>query len=405
MNVLRSFTLRGRVFLCVGVALAVGALLVGERDLLRIAVLVTVLPPVCALMAARAPGRVEHTRELTPARVPVGGDCRVVLTLANTSRTRPTGTVLVEDRLPYALGAPPRFTIGRLRPGERRTVSYRLRSHMRGRYPVGPLTLYFTDPLGCARFADEVGTGVSLLVTPSVVALPEAPGHGGSTEAGQSRARVAASLGDDDAVPREYRHGDGLRRVHWRSTARRGRLMVRREEQRWRDHSTVLLDTRSGAHAGGGPASSLEGAVTMAASVAVHLLDRNHELRFVAGTELGPLHRRDEVLDALAVVRPSASASLRAGIGLLARAPVNGRGVLVAVVGALGVDEVDALAACRPGPSGGRVAVLAPGAAWPSPEARDAAAGRLADAGWRVLAPDHPGALPGLWGGATADAR
>ena len=68
--------------------------------------------------------------------------------------------------------------------------------------------------------------------------------------------------GEDDVIPREYRTGDELRRVHWKSTARSGELMVRREEHPWRTRATVFLDTRAVAHRGQGPASSFEWAVS-----------------------------------------------------------------------------------------------------------------------------------------------
>ncbi|MEE1805149.1 DUF58 domain-containing protein, partial [Streptomyces sp. BE133] len=48
---------------------------------------------------------------------------------------------------------------------------------------------------------------------------------------------------------------DDLRRVHWRSTARYGELMVRREEQPQRARCTVLLDTRRIAYQGTGPST------------------------------------------------------------------------------------------------------------------------------------------------------
>jgi uncharacterized protein (DUF58 family) len=75
----------------------------------------------------------------------------------------------------------------------------------------------------------------------------------------------------EDVTTREYRRGDDLRRVHWRSTARTGELMVRREEQPWQSRATVVLDSRRTAHRGTGAASSLEWLVAAAASVAVHL--------------------------------------------------------------------------------------------------------------------------------------
>ena len=67
---------------------------------------------------------------------------------------------------------------------------------------------------------------------------------GEATGYGDGRQRSLALAGEDDVIPRGYRHGDDLRRVHWRSTARYGELMVRREEQPQRARCTVLLDTR-----------------------------------------------------------------------------------------------------------------------------------------------------------------
>ena len=90
---------------------------------------------------------------------------------------------------------------------------------------------------------------------------------------------------------REYRHGDDLRKVHWRATARTGELMVRLEERPWRAQATLLLDTRAGAHllrrrapprstASGPPATtvrppdSLEWLIEAAASIGTTLAQR-----------------------------------------------------------------------------------------------------------------------------------
>lgn len=396
MNVLRSLTPRGWALLGAGVAIGVGALLLGERDLLRLAVLVTTVPLVSAgLLAVCAPRSLEHTRVLSASRIPVGADCRVTLTLspAEAARPLPVGPLLAEDRLPFALGSPPRFSLGPLRPGEKRTFSYRLRSHARGRYPIGPLVLVVTDPLGCARLERPLGPETSLLVFPRTVELPVVARLGATAADGPRPSPVPAGV-DGGTTPRPYRPGDDVRRVHWRSTARRGHLMVRGEEQRRLDRSTVLVDLRPAAHT----ASSVEDAVVLAASVAVHLADRGHRLGLLSGG-VGPAveaRHRDTVLEAFALARPVAAPSLLEDVARLSRSPVSGRGTLVAVLGALTPEESAALAACRSGRSGRRIAILVPQAPWPE-EARRWAVHRLAEAGWRVLCPDRVADLPELW--------
>ncbi len=69
------------------------------------------------------------------------------LRVDNVSRL-PTGLLMLQDRVPYVLGPRPRFVLDRVEPGGHREVSYRVRSDLRGRYPLGPLQLRLTDPFG-----------------------------------------------------------------------------------------------------------------------------------------------------------------------------------------------------------------------------------------------------------------
>jgi uncharacterized protein (DUF58 family) len=109
-----------------------------------------------------------------------------------------------------------------------------------------------------------------LTVVPAVHPLPLIK-LGGAWESGGERvSRSVAIRGDDDAATREYRNGDDLRKVHWRSTARVGKLMVRREERPWQARATLLLDTRADSHRGDGPGSSFEWAVSAIASVGAY---------------------------------------------------------------------------------------------------------------------------------------
>jgi uncharacterized protein (DUF58 family) len=158
-------------------------------------------------------------------------------------------------------------------------------------------------------------------------------------------------------APREYRHGDDLRRVHWRSTARHGELMVRREEQQWQSRGTLFLDTRRSVHRGEGPGSSFEQAVSAAASIGVHLSRAGFGLRFV--TDSGPTAASLQshfdgafegvLLDALATVQLSANRSLTAGLATLSGAGRDGDGLIIAVFAELDPAEARTVAVSRRG--------------------------------------------------------
>jgi len=97
------------------------------------------------------------------------------------------------------------------------------------------LSLRFADLFGLVELTRSFTTTDALVVTPTVTPLPAIRLGGDWAGGGDSRARSISTMGEDDVTTREYRHGDDLRRVHWRSTARYGELMVRREEQPWQN--------------------------------------------------------------------------------------------------------------------------------------------------------------------------
>ena len=96
---LRGLTTRGRSFLAAAAAAAISAVILGERDLLRVAVLLAALPLLAAAYVGRSRYKLACTRSLDPGRAPVGSSARVILRLQNMSRL-PTGTLMLEDRLP-----------------------------------------------------------------------------------------------------------------------------------------------------------------------------------------------------------------------------------------------------------------------------------------------------------------
>ncbi|MFC7643464.1 DUF58 domain-containing protein [Streptosporangium lutulentum] len=245
---LKALTARGRSFLASGIAALLCAFILGEHDLLRIGVLIISLPLLAALVVARTRYRLSCARRLDPPRSELGSESTVTLRLENVTRL-PTGLLMIEDTVPYALGARPRFVLDRVESRGIREIDYRVRSDLRGRFTIGPLSIRISDPFGLVELTRSFTISDTLVVTPQVTALPHVRLSGEWTGGGDSRTRSVASAGDDDVAPREYRQGDDLRRVHWRSTARYGELMVRREEQQWQSRgrcSWTPAATRTG---------------------------------------------------------------------------------------------------------------------------------------------------------------
>ena len=158
----------------------------------------------------------------------------------------------------------------------------------RGRFSTGPLTVRTTDPFGLVQLDRQFVATTAVMVTPQVVPLPAIRTIGGGGNTGEARPHRIGVVGQDDALVREYRQGDDVRRIHWRSTARWGDLMVRREEQAWDPSASIVLDSRASAHAGRGMHNSLEWAVSAAASIGIHFLDDGFGIEIYEAD--GPLH-------------------------------------------------------------------------------------------------------------------
>jgi hypothetical protein len=344
-SLLAGFTIRGTSFLAAGLAAALAGLLLGERDLLSVGAVLIALPLLAALAASRARYRLSCVRSINPPRVPAGQTARVTLRLENVSRL-PTGLLLAEDTVPYALGTRPRYVLNGIERGGIRELGYPLRSDLRGKFTVGPLEIRVADSFGLVELGRSFSARSTFVVTPRVVPLPRAVVAGSWMGDGDGRTRAAAAAGEDDVIPRSYRDGDELRRVHWRSTARYGELMVRREEQKWRNRVMLLLDTRRGAHTGTGPASSFEFAVSAAASIGVHLAREGLDGQLL--TDTGPVSTagifEDVLLDSLSVIKPSLGSDLGGGTAAL-RGGTSG--LVIAIAGQLSAGVARQLAASR----------------------------------------------------------
>src|SRR3954451_18232557 len=403
---LKGLTLRGRAFLAAGVTALVCALFLGHDELVRVAALLLLLPLVTAFFLGRSRYRLGLVRSMSPTQVSAGQSARVQLDLSNDGRT-PTGTLLLEDHIPYVLGARPRFVIDRMGPKWQRQVEYQIRSDVRGRFTVGPMRVRLSDPFGLVEMNRTFQTTSTFVVTPRVVTLPLVPLSGAWTGSGDNRPRAFASGSAEDVTVREYRRGDDLRRVHWRSSAHAGELMVRREEQPWQSRATLFVDNRRYAHRGTGAASSLEHAVSIAASVAVHLVQRGFTVRLVTslGEEAtGTWHEHGSataetapLLESLAVLTDTSHPHVDAR--WLQEAGHSG--LLIAVLGAVSEYDRPVLTRMRHS-AAGAMAVVLDVPAWargssPGSLATTATTAWLGANGWRSVAAAPADPVPAVW--------
>lgn len=381
-----GLTRRGRALLLAGLLLGAAGMWQGQQALLRVALLVLMLPLLSLALAALTGTSTTVRRSTSPERAVVGQACRVRLDLRNPGRMT-TPVLLAQDRLPAGWPRAPRFTVDPLPPGGRAAVAYSATPPRRGHHRLGPLQVRVTDPLGLCELPLRAGGRSEVLVLPATTAVPGASalltGSGGD-DAGGGAGTVSGERG---MSTREYRSGDDLRRVHWRSTARRGELMVRQDEQPRQRRGVVVLDRRPGAHS---DEAAFDHAVAAAASLAVSLHDAGAavHLELADGPAGQPQAQgREHLLERLALVEPADGPSL--ALSTMLAAALGGRseaesrdGIVVVVAGALGRADADALAtAGRGGTVRRRSASLAVLSQPPAPGAVEA----LLGGGWAVL--------------------
>jgi len=174
------------------------------------------------------------------------------------------------------------FGVPLLRPGHRVTETLEIPPLPRGVVRIGPVTTVRSDPVGLLRREHEFDDEHELFVHPRTVALP-------STSAGLVRdleGSATRRLVDADMsfhAIREYVPGDSRRQVHWKSTAKTGRLMVRQYEESRRSRMAVVLGAAAQEYL---DADEYELAVAAAASLGLRAVRDARDIDIVTGSEI-----------------------------------------------------------------------------------------------------------------------
>jgi uncharacterized protein (DUF58 family) len=227
--------------------------------------------------------------------------------LAESRRLRPFRVSKRPPRSPFRVATVNSAAIPPLPAGGERSVSLELLPHRRGILRFSGATVACPDPLGIFRAFSRVRAPQSVLILPKRYPLPPLalPGQMKYQEGGVA---LAANIGcsEEFVSLRDYRHGDPLRHIHWRSWAKVGKPIVKEFEDEFFVRHALVLDTFTD-----DPRSEvLEEAVSVAASFACTVLTQeslldllfigNQSYCFTAGRGLGTA---DQMLEILASVQ------------------------------------------------------------------------------------------------------
>lgn len=245
-------------------------------------------------------------REIEPARVERGRSALGLVTVRNAGRMRTRACTAIEQLPDGEL----HLAIPALRAGATTSVPYELPTERRGALQIGPFALTLGDPFGLWHARRVVGDTRMLFVKPRIHAVTPRPA--GRTQHVEGPTSDTAPRGTITFhALREYVLGDDIRRIHWKTTARTGTLMVREHVDTSQPSTVIVLDNRADRY----DVEGFEEAVDVAASVAAASEQRGFPIRFVTTTGETLLvragHRGNELDDVLSAIQLDDEGTMR----------------------------------------------------------------------------------------------
>ncbi|MFN2352989.1 MAG: DUF58 domain-containing protein [Desulfopila sp.] len=201
--------------------------------------------------------------------------------------------------------------------GKSQTVEVRLRPRQRGSIHFDGYRVIRRDPLGLCKRQIHQADGANLLVLPRLYQVPNIVLHGGRK---YHRGGISGARNQGDSTEflslREYVHGDPIKHIDWKSTARTDRAIVKQYRDEYFCRYALVLDSFTTAHY----STAFEEAVSVSASIllAQDSVDAILDLLFVgdtcitcsAGSGVGGYRRMLEMLASVTTCRERSFAEL-----------------------------------------------------------------------------------------------
>jgi len=281
----------GRLWLFITVLLVLVSLALHQVALFMVALLFFLSGGIARLWDKYSLRRVFYTRTLSSARVFFGETVDLTLDVSN-RKPLPLPWLQIDDEIPADLKLlkgktdvshlPMNVVLNNLFSlswYHRVKRHYPLECRQRGHYSFGPATLRTGDIFGFFVHQQEISQRDHLIVYPRIVPLARL--HAPSNQP-MGEIRIKSYLFQDPLLTqgvREYIYGDSLKRIHWKSTARRGELQTRIFEATTTVDMAIFLDVRTvnEPHWGSNP-DKLELAIITAVAVANEALAHGYRV-------------------------------------------------------------------------------------------------------------------------------
>ncbi len=294
----------GWLVIASAIAGSVGAMAAGWAESFALAIVcVTLLVIAIVLIAAPSPYRV--SLRLPQERVSAGQTALVEIRVVNDTARR-GGTEVIE--LPIGAGVA-EFVVPGVSSHRTWDEFFSVVTRRRGVIEIGPARTVRSDGLGLLRRVRSWDNPVTLYVHPRTVRVPfDATGFQVDVE-GVVTAKLSSSDVSFHAL-RDYEPGDDRRAVHWQSTARLGKLIVRQYEETHRSHHLIVLDTARSSW----DRDSFEDGISVAASLALSGIAASRTVSFAAGKRWVPTTTAVSMLDTLASLSFSGRSDITARV-------------------------------------------------------------------------------------------
>lgn len=269
-----SISREGLCYLGVIGFILLGAL-IRDINLLMLLFGMLVGPLVCSWVLVVVSLRGVRVARQLPDEIIAGEPFNVQVALTNGKRRGHSWSVACDDRIEPAwvptAAAPLRGGVlfWRTPAGETSVGSYRACLTQRGRYRWGPLSVSTRFPLGLIRRSMRFDNVATVTVLPRMGQMQPGWTRPNQTVAHNSRGvdRRRGTLEGEFLGLREWRPGDSARWIHWRTSARRGELMVRQFERQRNHDLALLVDLWQPANPSAADRERVELAVSVAATM------------------------------------------------------------------------------------------------------------------------------------------